>query len=344
MKEEILIGGYTRELNHDKGIYHAILDTEKEAISQPELLLKVGNPTYLTVSDKNILYTIKQVENQGGLGAYDLNNSPINDINDVLAAGSPPAYVALDQKRNFVYAANYHKGEVIVCKIKDDGGMEVSDIVTHHGKGPKPEQDSAHVHYTDLTSDQRLIVCDLGMDAVMTYDVSNEGKLQLISTYHTQPGFGPRHLIFNPTKSIVYLVGELASEVSVLKYDEQTGALSHIETYSLIPESWDKYNGSAAIRISSDGHFLYVSNRGHNSIDVFKISQNGLKLELIQRVSTDGDFPRDFNLDPSEDFLFVVHQKTNNGTLFKRNKSNGFLTQIQTGIETPEGTCVFFKK
>ncbi|GEL13996.1 hypothetical protein LCO01nite_15450 [Lapidilactobacillus concavus] len=340
MKEKILFGGYTRRSG--KGIYQAELDTVDESISEPEVYLEVPQATYLALSKHHILYTVRKDGEEGGVAAYDLNGDQPTLINEVMAVGAPPAYVAIDEDRQLVYGANYHKGEVLVYRIAENGGISLASTVTHVGSGPRPEQESAHVHFTDLTPDHRLVACDLGIDAVVTYDVDHTGELTKVATYRTEPGYGPRHLIFNPNGKIAYLLGELSSNVQVLNY-QKDGSFTLIDTYSLIPEDFTEHNGSAAIRISQDGRFLYASNRGHNSIAVFAISGEGRSLQLIQRIKTEGDFPRDFNLDPTEKFVVCANQNTDNTTLYRRDAETGLLTKIQQDIPTPESVCVIFR-
>lgn len=339
MKEKILFGGYTRR--GGQGIYEATLDTEQAVIDEPQAFIKVGQPTYLALSQNQVLYTVTKEGEEGGLSAYDLSGETPRLINRVTAAGAPPAYVAVDEDRQLVYGANYHKGQVQVYRILANGGLELASVVNHVGSGPRPEQDSAHVHFTDLAPDHRLVVCDLGIDELVTYDVNPSGDLAKVASYRTEAGYGPRHLVFNPNGQIAYLLGELSSKVQVLAYHPD-GHFSLITTYSLIPDDYTDFNGSAAIRISRDGKFLYASNRGHNSLTVFAVTADGRDLNLIQRISSEGDFPRDFNLDPTEEFLVCANQNTDNSTLYRRNTTTGLLTKIQQDINTPESVCVLF--
>ncbi len=147
-------------------------------------------------------------------------------MNAVTESGAPLCYVAVDESRQLVYGANYHKGEVNVYRILDDGGLEATDAVFHQeATGPHKNQDHAHVHYTDLTPDNRLVVCDLGTDRVYTYDVSDQGKLTIVSEFVAEPGTGPRHLVFHPAnETIAYLFGELDSTVRVLSYNKSQGS------------------------------------------------------------------------------------------------------------------------
>ncbi|WPC17855.1 lactonase family protein [Pediococcus inopinatus] len=341
MKESFFVGTYTKKTSH--GVYKMSLDTETNALSQADLVAEIGNPTYLAKSKHNFLYTVDQKNADGGVAVIDLNTKPATVVQHAVTPGNSPAYVAVDEHRQLLYSSNYHLATVTVYKIADDGTLSQTDVITHSGKGPKPEQaDGAHVHFSDLTPDNRLVVCDLGTDEVYTYDVSDAGKLTEVTRYKTKAGFGPRHIVFSKHGSTAYLAGELGSAVEVLTYDQQNGKFSHLQTISTIPSTWDAHNGAAAIKISQDDKFLYVSNRGYNSLAVFAISSDG-SLKLIQNISVEGDFPRDFALDPTEKFIVCANQNTDNLTLFSRSKENGKLTLLEKDVALPEGVCVVFE-
>jgi 6-phosphogluconolactonase len=197
------------------------------------------------------------------------------------------------------------------------------------------------VHYTDRTPDGRLVSINLGNDTVTTYKVTQDHKLTTPIVFRETPGFGPRHLVFHRELPIAYLVGELSSQVDVLQYNEELGSFTSIQTISTIPNTWTQHNGAAAVRISSDGSFLYVSNRGHNSIVTYAINAGGT-LTLIDHTSTFGDFPRDFAIDPSGNYIVAANQNSDNATLYLRDSVNGRLTPRQINIPLPEGVCVLF--
>lgn len=340
MKESFFIGTYTKKTSH--GVYQMTLDTETNSLKDLQLVAQLGNPTYVAKSNRNYLYTVDQKETDGGLAVIDFNKTPAEIVQHAVTPGNSPAYVAVDEDRQLVYSSNYHLATVNVYKIQADGTLKQTDVVTHSGKGPKPEQsDGAHVHFSDLTPDNRLVVCDLGTDEVYTYDVSDGGKLSEVARYKTKAGFGPRHIVFAHHGSKAYLAGELGSAVEVLDYDQQNGKFSHVQSISTIPTTWHSHNGAAAIKISSDDHFVYVSNRGYDSLAVFKVSSDG-SLSLVQSISVEGSFPRDFSLDPSENFVVCVNQNTDNATLFSRLKETGKLTLLEKDVAVPEGVCVLF--
>lgn len=332
MQEKFLLGTYTRKTS--KGIYEGTLEDEKLTVN---FLLPESNPTYLTTSKKNILYTVGADDNGGGIVSYDLNHK--EKINSVTFPGSAPCYVAVDEKRQLVYSGNYHKGSLLSYKILSDGSLKAADKVTHTGSGPHKNQEKAHVHYSDLAPDGRLIVCDLGTDGLYTYDVSPEGKLTEIALFKAVPGTGPRHLVFHPEKNMAYLIGELANTVTVLSYFPD-GHFESLQTLSTLPEDFSEESSGGAIKITRDGKFLYASNRGHNSLACYHVEKDGL-LTLVEITSSHGDFPRDFSLNSTDEYLICTHQKSDHLSLFKK-EANGKLTFISNDTLAPEAVCVKF--
>lgn len=339
MFETLLLGTYTRR--ESQGIYRMTLDTEKETLTDLTLLATEKSPTYLARSLAGNTYTVTEVDGKGGCGAYD---SAFNLLNTVTEDGAPLCYVAVDEPRQLVYGANYHKGEVNVYKILSDGSLEATHQEFHDEPvGSHKNQDKPHAHYADLTPDQRLAVCDLGTDRVYTYDVSDTGKLSEVAVYVAEDGTGPRHLVFHPNHQIAYLFGELDSTVTVLAYDKADGSFTQIQKISTLPAGFTGENGGAAIRISKDGRFVYASNRGHDSIVVFEVSQDNATLRLVQHIDTEGQFPRDFNLNANDQYLVCANQNSDNLTLYRRDSETGVLTLIQKDIYAPECVCVYFE-
>ncbi|HCM90042.1 MULTISPECIES: lactonase family protein [Vagococcus] len=339
--QKMILGSYTKKKS--QGIYTIELDTAKKELVNLTPIIKEDNPTFLDVSDNETIYAVSKEGNLGGVAAYKKESSgSYTFLNRVTEEGAPPCYVVVDEARQLVYGANYHKGLLTSYTINEDGALTLADHIQHEGDGPHENQNGPHAHYSDLTPDARLVACDLGNDTVYTYDVSSEGKLTEVSKFKAKPGTGPRHLVFHPNNQVAYLFGELSSEVIVLSYDENTGSFTEKQVISTLPEGFSDFNGGAAIRISQDGHFLYASNRGHNSLAVYKISEDGLTIELIQLISVEGDFPRDFDITPDQNFIVLANQNTDNLTLFERNEVTGELSLLQKDIFAPEVVCIKF--
>ena len=335
MIETIYFGTYTRRLS--QGIYQADFDTETGQLSNLKLFAAEPSPTYLAFDQANHLYTVGSKDGQGGIAAYQTDGTLLNHV---VEEGAPHCYVAVDEKRSLVYGANYHKGQVLVYKRKEDGSLVLTDMDQHSGHGPHENQTSPHVHYTDLTPDQYLVTCDLGTDEVITYDVNPEGKLTKLATYNCNPGAGARHLVFHHHYKIAYLICELNSTIEVLIYDG-VGEFEQMQVISTLPDDFNGFNATAAIRLSKDGKFLYASNRGHDSIAVYSILADG-SLELLEIVPTNGKNPRDFDLSPDQEFLITVHQDSDNATVFKRNPETGRLAELSNEFHVPEAVCIHF--
>lgn len=339
MSQTFTLGSYTRKSS--EGIYTITLNPMTETLENLTLLLKVNNSTYLTTHN-NHLVTVCTGVDSGGVASYQLNDNKQPTLNNqLLADGAAPCYVSFDAERQLVFSANYHTGVINSYQVSLDGQLELADTIQYSGSGPHANQQTAHAHFADLTPDNRLVTCDLGSDKIYTYDVNPDGKLTEVAQLDCLPGSGPRHLVFHPTKPVAYLFGELDSTLTTLAYTPETGAFVSTNTYSTLPEEFTGESGGASIRISTDGRFLYLSNRGHDSIVVFEIdSQDSLKAAVIQWIPTEGNGPRDFNLTPEQDYLLVGHQFTDNLTLFKRDQQSGQLTLKQKDVYAPECVCI----
>ena len=335
MKETVYFGTYTRRIS--QGIYKADFDTETGQLADLELFAPEPSPTYLAFDQKQHLYTVGSQDDKGGIAAYQTDGTLLNHV---VEEGAPHCYVAVDEKRDLVYAANYHKGQVLVYKRQEDGRLLLSDVDQHSGQGPHENQASPHVHFTDLTPDHYLVTCDLGTDQVITYDIDSEGKLSKLYTYHSQSGAGSRHIVFHNHYKIAYLICELNSTIEVLIYDG-VGEFERMQVISTLPDGYEGFNGTAAIRLSKDGKYLYASNRGHDSIAVYTILADG-SLELLEIVPTHGQIPRDFDLTPDQEFLIAVHQDSDNATVFKRNPETGRLAEFSNDFHVPEAVCIRF--
>ena len=335
MSQSIYFGTYTKK--ESKGIYKAQFDPETGSLSDLKLVAAEPNPTFIAFSEKGNLYSVGAQDGKGGIASFTADFQPLNHV---VEEGAPLCYVSVDDKRQLVYGANYHKGQVLVYKIEGDDQLSLIDQDTHEGKGPHENQASPHVHFADLTPDQYLITCDLGTDSLHTYEVSDQGKLTLLHHYQTAPGAGPRHLVFHPHHKIAYLINELNATIDVLFYDGM-GEFEHFQTVSTLPEDYDGQKWASAIKLSADGKFLYASNRAHNSIAVFEVIADG-SLKLFEIVPTDGLNPRDFTLSPDQHYLIATHQDSPNATVFKRDPETGRLSSLSHDFYVPEAVCTVF--
>ena len=338
---KVWFGGYT---SHDsKGIYTANVENNEDDIKLVDVknIVEIDRPTYFQLVG-DLLFTIIQNGDQSGIATYRIKDGKAKQLDTYFHEGAAPCYISVDLQKHLVFTANYHLATINVFSYDENGKLTFITNDTHEGHGPRAEQDQAHPHFFDETPSGNLVSCDLGIDAVDFYKLDGD-KLKHLARYQMENGFGTRHLVFSPDGKTMYIVGELSSQVNVARLNENTWKFEDVATYKTIPDDFSDHNGAAAIRISKDGKFIYISNRGHDSITVFKVLDDG-KLELVQRISVFGSFPRDFNWDKDEKYLVVANQNTNNATLYRRNSETGNLTPIQKDIPVPEATRVLFEE
>ena len=341
MLEHYLIGTYTHHTS--QGIYSVTLDTSAGRLSPTRLEIPIQKPIFMTFANNGILYTIEKLDqDHAAITSFKEEGGHFTRLSSVSAPGTTTAYLAIDEERQLLFSANYHMSTVTTYRLDGQGGMQKADQVLKVGAtGPRPQQELPHVHFANLTPDRRLVICDLGMDQVNIYNLTDQGQLKLVTTHQDQPGFGDRHLTFGRDGRFMYLVGELSSKLEVLAYDQENGELSSIQTVSTIPADWTAHNGAAAIHVCHSGRFVYVSNRGENTIAVFEVQPDG-RVKHIQSMATAGDFPRDFSLSHDQKFMIVANQNTNDLTLMRRDPATGHLATIQTGVPCPEPVQVLY--
>lgn len=340
------VGTYTS--GESKGIYSFALDLEAGKLSEVKVAAQLDNPTYLNITkDNQFLYSVIKDGDAGGVAAFSINNPTreLSLINIQVLKGAPPCYVSAESKNRFVFSSNYHKGTVESYLINLESGFISSpiSIIKHNGSGPDPRQEKPHTHCAEVTPDEKyLAVVELGSDQLITYEINKDGRLTEKNRFAIRPGSGPRHLAFHPNKKFAYMMTELSSEVIALSYNEEDGSFSEIQTISTIPDHFDENNQGSAIHISSDGRFVYAGNRGHNSIAVFRVERETGELQFVEHVSSEGDWPRDFVLDPSEKFIVGSNQNSNNLVLYARDEETGRLTLLQSDVVIPNPVCVKF--
>ena len=336
------IGTYTK--GDSEGIYSFVFHADTGKIEDIKVAAKLDNPTYLAISSNNqFLYSVAKEGSKGGVSAFALNksNGELQLLNTLTAEGSPPCHVSLDRDNRYLLSGNYHKGLVEAYTLnKENGSINGEPSIVEH-KGVTEDQ-KPHTHFAAFTPDEQFItVIDLGLDQLLTYKLLND-QLIKVSQLNLKPGSGPRHLVFHPNGQYAYLLTELSSEIIVVKYDEEKGTFTQVQSISTIPTHFTENNQCSAIHISSDGNFIYAGNRGHNSIAVFRVDQDTNTLVFVEYISSEGAWPRDFSLDPTETFVIGSNQESSNLVVYRRDSVTGKLTLLQADIEVPHPVCIKF--
>lgn len=368
----VYIGTYT---NHNsKGIYIINFNIATGKLDVIGIADELENPSYLNISkDNKYLYTVSETEEfngtpGGAVGAYSINSltGRLSFLNVQPTRGRLPCHLTNDSEGKFLIAANYGEGTISVFPLQLDGSIaSISSVITHQGKGPdKERQEKPHVHHISLTPDEKyLCAVDLGIDKICMYDFELSIKNSVINKEDCQatfsekvtkvnkfnknsidifPGSGPRHLEFSRNGKYAYLVNELTSSVVVLSYSSLDNTFTQVQYISALPATYIGISYCAAIHISPDNKFLYVSNRGHDSIAIFEIDQDTGKLAMISLTSTNGKFPRDFAIDPLGNILLVANQHSDTIVPFRIQHESGKLEVCGDAITVPSPVCVKF--
>ena len=288
---------YISSCHNDGGVYSYKLC---DGVLTNEVFNPCPNPMY-TIYNDNKLYVLlrdpfDKSDDSGIFTACVNNEGYLTDISETVSTlGVVGCHLCTDGKD--VYAANYVSGSVVKLRGK---------LVTHEGKSVHPtRQEKAHCHFVSITPDEKYILAvDLGMDAIVVYDKD----LNEVGRVHAPAGNGPRHLIFSSDGKLCYCADELSSTVSVYRYKD--GTLTYLDCYSALPKDFNEKSTIAAIR-EKDG-YVYTSNRGHDSIAVFKA--DGEKLSLVNIFSCEGKGPRDFDI--TENILISTNEGDGSVTVF----------------------------
>jgi 6-phosphogluconolactonase len=345
----MLIGTYTSP-GKSEGIYVYKFNSETGDATAVSSIAS-SNPSYLSISpNEKFVYAVHEVDrsNVGGevsAFSFDKSTGKLTHINKQATGGDHPCYVETDKTGKWVFAGNYSSGSLSMFAVNAQGGLEPSSkLIQHHGSGANPQrQDKPHVHCTYISPDNRwLFVPDLGTDKVMIYSFnSGAGMLEPAnpSFSASRPGAGPRHFTIHPNGKYAYLIEELTGHVVAFRY--RKGKLTELQRISTVPDGQTGYPGSADIHVSPDGKFLYGSNRGDfNTIAIYKIDKKKGTLTTVGYQSTLGKAPRNFNFDPSGNFLLAANQQSDEIVVFKRNKETGELTDTGKRISVGMPVCI----
>ena len=354
-KEMLLyVGTYTSQ--GSEGIYVFKFNAETGNLSKLHTVKNVVEPSYLTIDKgRKFLYAVNETaeyegKKSGAVSAFaiDQKTGNLTFLNKQPSLGGAPCFIIVSENEKFVLVANYLGGNVSVFPIEAGGKIGASVDLAQHGgaTGPnKDRQEAAHAHSINLDNKNRYaIACDLGVDKVFIYefDASN-GKLKpnpAQSVYQTKPGAGPRHFAFHPKGKFAFLINELDMTISSLEFDEKSGTLKEIQSVPTLPESFKGSNTCADLHVSPNGKFLYGTNRGHDSLVVYKIDEKTGKLEYVEHTLTGGKTPRNFTIAPNGKFLLAANQNSDSIIVFKIDEKSGKLTKTENKATVSMPVCL----
>ena len=318
------------------GIYRMQFDPATGAIKDVKIAGKTSNPTFVAVHPKRPLVFAVVAAPEGKVSSFAVEpDGSLRLLNEVSSKGQGPAHVQIDRTGQWVSTANFTSGTVAVFKIEADGKLsEAVDSVQHAGKGQhSTRQAGPHAHSTYFSADNKwMYAADLGIDEVKVYGFdARTGKLTAGASLKSPAGAGPRHLALG--KKRVYVLNEIASSVSV--FDQGT----LLETVSALPEGFTGSSSAAELVIDKGEKFLYSSNRGADTIAVFKI---GTSLTKVGDVKV-GKTPRGFVLSPDGKFIIVGSQDENTIQVYRIDAKTGLFTPVGDALKANGPICFRFR-
>ncbi len=361
----VYIGTYTEPIRFGtgkilegkgEGIYVFRLDQTSGALELVGKTTGVTNPSYLAFdSTQRFLYVVNELktyENQptGTISAFavDPKTGRLEFLNKRLTHGTDPCHVLVDKKTKYVFVANFMSGSVCVLPVLGDGSLgDASDFIPHQGSSIDPvRQKGPHAHSVTLDETGRFaFVPDLGLDKLMAYKFDRKrGMLEPneVPWVKMKPGAGPRHVAFHPGGKFAFLINELDSTLASLSYDGRKGTFKVLQIVPTLPEDYHGESTCADVQVSPSGAIVYGSNRGHDSIVIYRIHQRTGRLTYVGHEPTRGKTPRSFGIDPNGRFLLAANQDSDTIVTFRMEPQTGKLLPTGHATQVPTPVCVKF--
>jgi 6-phosphogluconolactonase len=289
---------------------------------------------------------------EGSVIAFSLDRETgsLAKMSEVPAGGGGTTHLWLDAPSMTLLASNFGGGSVSSFSIDEDGavGARVSTLKAT-GSGPHRRQASPHAHGSTIDPSGRFaLISDMGADRVFVYafDRTNHRLASddntLASTLTVPPGRGPRRAVFGADGRYVYVLNELTADIMVMRWDAQQGRLSQVQAVSMVSPGFQGTKSSSEIVVSADGRFVYVGNRGENTLLVYQVDLATGMLSLVQRVPSGGELPWHFAIHAGGKWMLVANQRSNRVNLFRVDPASGMLADTGLFADSPAPVSVTF--
>jgi len=346
------LGTFTSEVRNARGeglsAYH--IDPESRRWARVQLLNREVNPSYLAVDPKRpVLYAVHSEANH--VSAFSINDATgeLTLINRQSCGGDNPVHLALDATGRFLVVANYGSGSVVVLPVGADGSLGArTDLVTLTGElGPhRTEQAAPHPHHCPFDPTGRVVVVpDKGLDRLFVFALDTaKGRLVPANppSVRTRSGAGPRHIGFNPRLPCAYVINELDSTVATYRHSG-SGPFEPLQILPSLPATFTGDNTGGAIDVAPSGRFVYVSNRGHDSIGIFRADESTGLLSPVAWEPTKGATPRFIGLDPTGARLYAANQRGDTIVEFDVEEQAGTLNATGRIVVAGTPVCVAWR-
>lgn len=346
----VFFGTYTDGAS--EGIYAAEFDSDAGTLGEARLVAEMVNPSFLELHPNGrFLYAVsEQAAPDGAVSAFSIDpeTAELTLLNTVSSEGSAPCHLQLDGMAQGLAVANYSSGNVAAYKVGRDGKLsKASSVEQHQGSSVNPQrQEGPHAHSVNFSpGNEYLVVADLGVDTMFVYEARPASGVIVphpALNVKLTPGAGPRHFVFDPNGTRAYAVNELDSTVTAFGWDESQGQLTAVQTISTLPDGFTGSTTTAEILLHPSGEFLYASNRGHDSLAMFRIHRDTGVLRSLGHEPTRGMQPRNFRISPDGRFLLAANQRTNSVVVFAVDETSGKLGATWNWAQVDAPVCVRF--
>jgi 6-phosphogluconolactonase len=351
----VYFGTYTNAKTTSKGIYVAEFDSKTGKLGELSLAAETKSPSFVAIApSKKFLYSVTEgTAAEGAVSSFAIDSSTgkLTLLNSASSKGGGPCHVSVDPTGKVLMVANYGSGHVASIPIKADGSL--GEPASAHQQGPASNADpkrqkAPHAHSMNPDKGGKFaFACDLGCDKVFIYKLDpTTGKTtpNTPAFGEVPPGGGPRHLAFHPNGKFAYVNNEMTLTVTGFAYDAAKGALTALETVSTLPPGVgvDPKFSTAETAVHPNGKFVYVSNRGHDTIACFRCDEATGKLTFIECAPALVQIPRNFGIDPTGKWMIAVGQSSNNGAVFAIDQDSGKIKPTGQTFDVPASVCVKF--
>ena len=303
-----------------------------------------------------IVYYVREDGNNGsgsgGVEAYriDRASGALTPLGGAIAQGGGTTHIHLDAPSMTIIAANFGGATVSTIPILSDGRLgAASSVLNAFGSGPLKRQSYAHPHGVTIDpSGGYALVPDLGADRIFVHRFDRQARALRYDRpdqslgFVTKPGTGPRHVAFHPDGRLMFALTELSGELMTFRWDAETGGLTLIDARLTSTPGFAGERSVSELAISADGRFLYLTDRGENSIVVHRIEPANGALTFLQRLPCGGAFPWHFAIDPSGQWLLVANERSSRIEIFAIDAASGRVTPTGRGLTTPKPVHILF--
>lgn len=361
MKSLLFIGSLNKKASYfeeanGKGLLVHLLDDHSFASEELAIFPDIVNPTYLSPShDGRYVYVNSEIEHwcEGLVTAFSFNwrERSLQYLNMQPSKGSITAHNAIVTQDSRLYVANYGMYDdgpdqsVTVYPIMHSGGIgaPISSIRQVGSSVNVLRQTRSHVHSVTHVGEKLILVADLGNDTLTIYDTSRVDLLK-IAEKKVAAGSGPRHACAHESGNFIYVVNELNSTVTAYSLILANRELQEIGHYPTVEADFEGDNHPADIQLSPDGNYLYVTNRGSDTIMAYAVDRVTGSLTLMRSYPCGGRTPRSIAISPRGKLLLCANQDSDKISIFERNIQSGDLRDTGESILTGTPMCVRFAR